>query len=152
MERNSLFGVTLIGAKANYPKLSQGANRALWTETVMFPAALVLGPRVTWQALDAGTDILIVPFEDATESIVVRFDPQTGLATTMEVMRYRSTTDEKKTLWIPSSDEYATVDGVTMGVAGSATWFDQGYAWASFRTEEALFNADFGDYMRARGK
>lgn len=152
VDGKSFFEAPLIGAEQDHPKLSQGANLALWTETMMFPAALVLDPRVEWQAVDADTAILKVPFGDSTESIVVRFDPQTGLATTMEVMRYRSTSDEKKTLWIPSTDEYATVDGVTMGIGASATWFDQGYAWASFRTEDVVFNADFGDYMHARGE
>ena len=152
VDGKSFFEAPVIGAEANHPKLSQGANLALWTETIMFPAALALDPRVQWQAVDDQTAILKVPFEDSTESIVVRFDPQTGLATTMEVMRYRSTTDEKKTLWIPSSDEYATIDGVTMSVTGSATWFDQGYAWASFHTDDVVFNAPFGDYIRARGE
>lgn len=152
VDGKSFFEAPLIGAEANHPKLSQGANLALWTESLMFPAALVQDPRVTWQPVDDNTAILVVPFEGATESIVVRFDPQTGLATTMEVMRYRSTTDEKKTLWIPTSDEYATIDGVTMSVTGSATWFDQGTAWASFHTEDVLFNADFGEYIRARGE
>ena len=148
----SFFEAPLIGAEADHPKLSQGANLALWTETLMFPAALVLDPRVSWQAVDDDTAILTVPFEDTTESIVVRFDPDTGLATTMEVMRYRGTTDAKKTLWIPTSDEYAKVDGVTMSVTGSATWFDQGYPWASFHTEDVVFNAEMGDYIDARGE
>jgi hypothetical protein len=152
VDGKSFFEAPLIGSQADHPKLSQGANLALWTETSMFPAALVLDPRVTWQAVDADTSILNVPFEGETESIVVRFDPDTGLVTTMEVMRYRSTTDAKKTLWLPSSDEYATIDGVTMSVTGSATWFDQKYAWASFHTEDVVFNADFGDYLRARGE
>jgi len=148
----SFFAAPLIGAEANHPKLSQGANLALWSETFMFPAALVLDPRVSWQAVDADTSILNVPFEDATESIVVRFDPATGLVTTMEVMRYRSTTDDKKTLWIPSNDEYAVIDGTTMAAAGSATWFDQKYAWATFYTKDVLLNAEIGDYIRARGE
>ena len=152
VDGKSFFEAAIIGSQSDHPKLRQGANLALWGEALSFPAVLALDPRVEWQAVDADTAILKVPFEDATESIVVRFDPATGLATTMEVMRYRSTTDDKKVLWIPSSDEYATVDGVTMTVAGSATWFDQKYAWASFYTKDALFNPDFGDYISARGE
>jgi hypothetical protein len=151
VDGKSFFAAPLIGSEANHPKLSQGANLALWSETMCFPAALVLDPRVSWQEIDADTALLKVPFEGNTESITVRFDPQTGLVTTMEVMRYRSTADSKKILWIPSSDEYATVDGATISVAGSATWFDQKVAWASFRTEDVVYNAEFGDYIRARG-
>lgn len=152
VDGKSFFEAPLIGSESNHPKLSQGANLALWGEASYFPAALVLDPRVTWQAVDDDTAILKVPFEDATESFVMRFDPETGLVSTMEVMRYRSTADTKKTLWIPSSDEYANLDGIMMTVAGSATWFDQGYAWASFYTKDAVFNADLGDYIHARGE
>lgn len=147
----SFFEAPVVGSQADHPKLRQGANLALWTEAMMFPAALVQDPRVSWDAVDADSALLRVPFEDGSESILVRFDPDTGLATTMQVMRYRNTSDAKKTLWIPSSDEYAALGGVTMSVTGSATWFDQKYAWASFHVEDVVFNADLGDYLHARG-
>jgi len=148
----SFFDAPLVGSEPDHPKLRQGANLALWAEAMMFPAALALDPRVSWHAVDDDSALLVVPFEEQRESILVRFDPDTGLTTTMEVMRYRSTTDERKTLWIPSSDEYATLAGVTMSVQGSATWFDQKYAWASFRIEEMVSNADLGEYLHARGE
>ena len=148
----SFFESPLVGSQADHPKLRQGANLALWTEAMLFPAALVLDPRVSWEAVDDHTAVLRVPFEDGRESVVVRFDPDTGLVTTMEAMRYRSTSDAKKTLWIPSSDEYAVLGGATMAVACSATWFDQKSAWATFRVEEVVLNADLGDYLHARGE
>lgn len=148
----SFFDSPVVGSQADHPKLRQGANLALWTEAMMFPAALVLDPRVSWQAVDDDTAVLRVPFEAGHESVTVRFDPDTGLVTTMEVMRYRSTTDSRKTLWIPSSDEYAVLGGATMSVTGSATWFDQKYAWATFHVEDVVFNADLSDYLHARGQ
>ncbi len=148
----SFFESPQVGSQADHPKLRQGANLALWTEAMLFPAALVLDPRVSWQAVDDHSAVLRVPFEDGQESVLVRFDPDTGLVTTMQAMRYRSASDQKKILWIPSSDEYAVLGGVTMGVACSATWFDQKFAWASFRVEEVVFNADLGDYLHTRGE
>ena len=148
----SFFDAPVVGSEADHPKLRQGANLALWTDAMMVPAVLVLDPRVSWEAVDDDTAVLRVPFEKGQESVLVRFDPDTGLATTMEVMRYRGTSDAKKTLWIPSSDEYAVLGGVTMSVKGSATWFDQKYAWATFRVEDVAINADLGDYLHVRGE
>lgn len=147
----SFFDSPLVGSEADHPKLRQGANLALWTEAMMFPAALVQDPRVSWEGVDDHTAVLRVPFEGGQEAVVVRFDPETDLVSTMEAMRYRSTTDQQKTLWIPSTDEYGVLGGVTMGVTCSATWFDQKAAWATFHVEEAVFNADLGDYLHARG-
>lgn len=148
----SFFDAPLVGAPANHPKLSQGANLTLWAETLMFPAALVLDPRVSWEGVDDTTARLTVPFGDDTETILVRFDPGTGLATGMECMRYRSTTDTKKILWQPTTDEYADNGGVLVGVVGSARWADQEEPWATFRVEDVITNADIGDYIHARSR
>lgn len=146
------FEAPLIGSEPGLPNMNQGANLALWAEALMFPAALVLDPRVSWQEVDDYTALLTVPFEAGTETLVVRFDPETGLATTSEVMRYRSNTDTRKILWITNAEEYGTIDGVTMNVLGTATWFDQKYAWAAFHTEEMLVNTDLSEYIGGRGQ
>lgn len=149
----SFFENALLGNQYDNPKSNQGATLALWAEAIWFPAVLVTDDRVRWESVDADTALLRVPFEDGEETFVVRFDPETGLQTTMEVMRYQGSDDAaRKTLWIPSSDRWDTVSGHLTAASASATWFFQRTSWAYFDLEEMLFNADVAGYLRARGQ
>jgi hypothetical protein len=38
-----------------------------------------------------------------------------------------------------------------MGIECSARWSDQDYAWASFRIEDVVVNAELGDHLHRRG-
>lgn len=94
-----------------------------------------------------------VPFEEQTESFVVRFDPETGWIATMEAMRYREAGEGKsKILWITRFEPGALLPGANLGAVGSATWADQGVPWAVFTIAEALYNVDVSAYIRARGE
>ncbi len=137
-----------MGSYHDDPNTNQGANLALWAEGAWFPALWVTDPRARWQAVDANTAVLFVPFEAGEESFVVRFNPQTGLVDQMEAMRFKRPQDTAKVLWI--TNEVPARGGKP--AVSYATWLDAGKPWASFVVEEIRFNADVSDYIRARGK
>lgn len=137
-----------MGSYYDDPNTNQGANLALWAEGGWFPALWVTDPRARWQAVDAHTAILFVPFETGEESFVVRFNPHSGLVDRMEAMRFKQPRDVNRVLWI--TNEVPAHDG--QPAVSYATWLDAGKPWASFEVEEMQFNVDVSAYIRSRGK
>ena len=133
-----------MGTYYNDPNTNQGANLALWAEGGWFPALWLTDPRTQWEAVDAHTALLRVPFEDGTETFVVRFNPETGLLDMTESMRFKAKDVPHKTLWITSSSP----DGKT----SYATWLDDGKPWAELRLETIIFNAEVTEYIHSRGR
>lgn len=142
-----------MGTYHDDPNTNQGANLALWAEGGWFPSLWLTDPRARWEAVDDNTALLFVPFEDKTESFVVRFNPQTGLVDTMEAMRFRDPGEGKsKILWITRNEPGHFIAGTRIGAVGSATWLDQGQPWAIFTLEKVTYNMDVHEYIRARGQ
>jgi hypothetical protein len=140
------FGVT-----ENEPNVNQGANLALWAEAMWFPSILITDPQVRWESVDTDTALMIVPFEEAEERFVVRFDPDTGLLDLMESMRYKGAESEAKTLWLNQALEWRNISGSTIPTVGAVTWFDEGSPWAVFTVESLTYNADVQDEIRSTG-
>lgn len=136
-----------MGTYYDDPNTNQAANLALWAEGGWFPALWLTDPRARWQALDADTAILFVPYKDQEENFVVRFNPRTGLIDRMEAMRYKAKGDANKVLWITNEVKREGQPSISY-----ATWLDDGKPWAALGLESMVINPDVSAYIRGRGR
>ena len=121
------------GVQEGSAKLDQGGNVRLWAEWVSWlPAMLLTDPRLHWEPIDDDTALLMVPFREGQERLVVRFDAATGKLRYVEAMRYKSADAPDKTLWV------------------SGVWFGE-RPWAKFDLHDVAYNVPVDTSVTAKG-
>jgi hypothetical protein len=140
-----------FGVVENEPKMDIDANLNLWSEAIWFPSVLATDPRVRWEAIDATTARLIVPFGEAEDSCTVAFDEQTGLIRSMESLRYHTPSDETKVTERFQPLGWQTFHGIRIPSSGALTWLDEGTPWLVVTLEDVAYNVDVSEYLRSRG-
>jgi hypothetical protein len=139
-----------FGVVENDPGVDSAANQGLWAETFIYPAYLVTDPRVRWEAVDADTAKMFVPYGEGEQEFTVEFDPQTGMLKRYETLRYR---DEKLGMirWWGDFAYEPDLNGDPVLSTISATWEDEGTPWLIARMEEKVFNSDVSQYVQGTG-
>lgn len=141
-----------FGTFEDDPKTNAAANLGLWGESIWLLPVYVTDERVRWEPIDETHARLIVPFEaDGQDEFTVTFDPETGLITRMEAMRWKAADSTEKTLWILDAVRWETVDGYPLLVESQVTWADDGTPWLVLNIEDVVFNVDVSSYIRQRG-
>lgn len=127
------------------PNVDQGANLALWAEAVWMPSVWITDPQARWEPIDEETAILVVPYGDAEETLLARFDPDTGLLQLLESMRFKGEEDAARTLWLNEVLDWSPLDGQLQAVETAITWFDEGSPWAVLTAEQIVYDAALTD-------
>ena len=140
-----------VGTVANEPKIDMAANLSLWGESMIIPSIYITDERVRWEAVDATTARLYVPFGETEDMYTDHFSPETGLLTYMETMRHQDAADEAKTGWRLDALSWQMVDGMTVPDEMAVTWADEGTPWLIMTADEVVYNSDVSVTIRQRG-
>lgn len=123
-------------------KISQGAILNLWAETlVLVPAMLVNDSNIQWEVVDENTVGAVISWGDRTETLWVKFDPQTHLISELSAMRYRGQ-EESKTPWKATGSNWQQFDSTKLLSPNVVRWEDEPTPYWIGKLDGVAYNVD----------
>lgn len=140
-----------VGVIENDPKTDSAANLGLWGESMFLPSLFVTDPRVQWEPINEEHARLVVPAGASTDSFTVTFDGTTGLIRNLETLRWKEPTSQALTPWRIGLGDWRRLSGQLVPTKWTLSWGDEPRPWLEATLEEAVYNADVREYIRASG-
>jgi hypothetical protein len=141
-----------VGVVDDQPKTNSAASLGMWAEQLSWlPSVFMTDPRVRWDAVDQNTARAIVPSPEGEDAMTLGFDPATGLLHTLDALRWREETDTAKLPWHGEVLGWSEFHGIKVANPSTLTWVNDGKPWAIWHIEDAAYNVDVSDYIRASG-
>ena len=133
-----LLGLVPVAA-ADGPELDQGALLRYLNETMWFPAA-VLGPSITWEAIDATSARATMSYGGVTASAIFVFDGE-GRPVDMVAERYDLGRGRLET-WSTPIRAYGAFGGIRIPTEGEGLWrYDTGdFSYIELRITEVEYD------------
>ena len=141
-----IFGQVEPGGK----KLDQAANLAVWAEGFWTPSIFITDERIRWEPVSDTQARVYFPFDDGEDSLLLTFDPETGLMTGFQAMRYRGSDSSEKIGWRGIPEKWERFDGVLIPSESSIVWADEGTSWATWTVENVQLNVDVSAKLTPR--
>lgn len=129
--------------------LNQAANLAVWAEGFWTPSIFITDPRVRWEAISDTQARVYVPFEDGEDSLLLNFDPETGMLIEFVGMRYKGISTEK-TEWRGVPEKWERFNGVLIPSESNIIWTEDGKPWAYWTVENVQLNVDVSHKLPLR--
>lgn len=123
-------------------RIKQGQNLIMWSEAVFIPSVFVTDQDIRWEAIDATSARLVVPFGEEEDSLLVRFDPVSGLITQMSGQRYRDK-EEYKSQWCVDYSDWKTYHDIMVPGQIAQSWEDENSSWSYMTIEDVEYNVEF---------
>jgi hypothetical protein len=142
LDGRSILSIPFMGRIENDPYNNAASNQGFWAELLAWvPALAVTDARVRWEAIDDSSVRLIVPNADPIEAFTVRFDPATGLMTSLVAQRYRDSALAVRERWLCEALEWREIDGAQVMATSTIRW-GEAAPWVTWEVEQVALNVD----------
>jgi hypothetical protein len=139
LEANGLMNLYQAGEKT-----TQAQVLSMWAEAMWMPSIFITDDRLKWEEIDDVTARLVVPMNGGEESLLARFDQQTGLLRYVSGMRYRNE-QENRIPWRVDYSNWIARHGVRIPRKIAMTWADQDAPYATYTMEGIEYNVDISE-------
>jgi len=123
-------------------EFSQAACLGMWAEeAVWMPSVLATDPRLRWEAIDETTARLMVPCGTQHETLLFKFDAQSGLVQQISALRYRDL-ETGKIPWHIECLDWQPFGSVLLPARVAVIWEDEGSPWTYWLLEHVEYNVN----------
>lgn len=142
LEGHVTLDLSILGRVEDAPHTNRAGIQGYWSEVLAWvPGIALTDARLRWEAVDDTTARLVLPGLDDVEALTVRFDPDSGLLSEVETLRYQSEEQSERWRWFNRILEWNTVDGFRVPVRSQTQWKDDA-PWANWEVEQVALNVD----------
>jgi hypothetical protein len=121
----------------------------LWAWAVWMPGSLIHLSPAHWEAVDAHTARLVIPFGDGAETITAHFDPTSGRMTHLSGLRYDIDSDEQEP-WRLDLLEWKKDQGIDIPSMVALAKGESGSPNSYWTLDGVVYNVNVDDQLGAK--